>query len=250
MKQSQSAADILSDFPHYRTPLSPEYEKIYLEEIKVNRGERGGWFYRLLGKVESWMHLQIERPQDASEVLEIGAGTLNHVPFEKSASAYDIVEPMVALYQDSPNKDRVRTAYTDIADLPEDARYGRIVSTAAFEHIEELPECVARVALALEEKGMLQVSIPAEGGFLWGASWRLTTGILFRLRNKISYAPLMRFEHINTDKDIMRVIETFFSTVKVRRFPLPLRHASIYAYIEASDPKCEIAKQFLEGRQK
>ena len=35
------------------------------------------------------------------EILEIGAGTLNHLKYEKNYSVYDIVELFKNLYQDS-----------------------------------------------------------------------------------------------------------------------------------------------------
>ena len=98
---------------------------------------------------------------------------------------------------------------------------------------------------------MLQVSIPSEGGFLWGASWRLTTGLLFRWRTGLNYAPFMRFEHINTADDVARVIDCFFREVEIRRFPFPFRNLSLYTYIEAHAPKIDVCQAYLrEHRQR
>ena len=239
---------LLRRFPKSRPALSPEYRKIYLEEIRINRGERGGWFYRLLVALESWMHRQVARPDSSATILEIGAGTLNHLAYEPAAAIYDIVEPVPDLYRDSPAKVRVRAAFKDMSDVPLEHLYGRIVSIAAMEHIESLPECIARAGIALEEGGILHIAIPSEGGFLWGLSWRWTTGVLFRLRTGLDYAPLMRFEHINSADEIVKILECFFEKTYIRRFPLPLRHLSFYTAIEAKIPRRDLCRRYLAER--
>lgn len=239
---------LLGRFPKRRPALSPEYQKIYLEEIRINRGVRGGWFYRLLVALESWMHRQVARPDSSAAVLEIGAGTLNHLAYEPAAAAYDVVEPVPELYRDSPARARVRGAFKDVAEIPSERRYGRVVSVAAMEHIEALPECIARVGLALDDDGVLQIGIPSEGGFLWGLSWRCTTGVLFRLRTGLDYAPLIRFEHINSADEIVGLVRCFFERARIRRFPLPLRHLSFYTAIEATGPRRDLCRRYLDER--
>lgn len=236
MKLSPLQEQFLTKFPNSRPALTEEYQKIYISEILINRGDKGGWFYKLLGQLEGWMHRQVSKPGRPARILEIGAGTLNHVEQEPAAISYDIVEPTEELYEHSPLKQKVRTRYADISELSDTAIYDRVITIAAMEHVEELPYCIARSALAIEPNGTLQVAIPSEGGFLWGASWRFTTGLLFRLRTGLSYKPLMRYEHINTANEIISVIECFYGTTKIKRFPTPFKHLSFYTYIEASDP--------------
>ena len=129
--------------------------------------------------------------------------------------------------------------------MPEGSRYDRVISVAVLEHLEKLPEQVARCGLALAEGGVFQAGIPSEGGFLWGATWRLTTGISFRMRTGLPYRLLMRHEHINGAQEILRVVRHFFERVRVRRFPLPLHHLSLYAYIHAERPRRDVCEQFL-----
>ncbi len=245
MTLSISQQQFLRKFPNRRPALTDNYKKIYIDEILINRGDKGGWFYKLLGHLEGWMHRQVSQPDRSARILEIGAGTLNHVEQEPSATVYDIVEPTQELFEHSPVKHKIRTRYGDISELPDTVTYDRIVTIAAMEHVEDLPYCIARSALALDSSGLFQVAIPSEGGFLWGASWRLTTGLLFRLRTGLSYKPLMRYEHINTATDIISVLECFYGTLKIKRFPMPFKHLSFYTYIEASDALTDHAKAYL-----
>jgi hypothetical protein len=137
--------------------------------------------------------------------------------------------------------------YDDIGDVPDDRRYSRIISVAVLEHLQDLPRVLAASARHLLSDGKFQALIPTEGGFLWGASWRLTTGIAYRLRTGLDYKTMMRHEHINDSREIIELVGHFFETVQISRFPLPGHHSSFYTYIEASAPRLAVASQFLEG---
>jgi len=197
------------------------------------------------------MHRQIacRRSSGSDSILEIGAGTLNHLPYEGHWKRYDIVEPFRELYQDSDQRQRVRTIYSDIREVPEQNRYDRVLSVAVLEHLTNLPEVVARSALLLTPTGTFQAGIPSEGGFLWGAAWRCTTGVSYRVRTGLSYGDLMRHEHVNDAAEILAVLRHFFSTVTVRRFPLPFHHLSFYACAEAAGARADFCAAFLRGNR-
>jgi 2-polyprenyl-3-methyl-5-hydroxy-6-metoxy-1,4-benzoquinol methylase len=178
-------------------------------------------------------------------ILEIGAGTLNHVPFEQSVDAYDVVEPFHTLWEDSPARSRVRTYYDDLGDVPNDLRYGRIISVAVLEHLDNLPWVIARSATMLSPGGLFQAGFPSEDGLLWGLSWRLTTGIAYRLRTGLDYAVVMHHEHLNSAREIITLVEYFFSEVQLSRFPLPFHHLSFYAAVSAREPRLDRCQSFL-----
>ena len=48
------------------------------------------------------MHRQVAASTAGQRVLELGAGTLNHRPYEADSLTYDIVEPFAALYESVP----------------------------------------------------------------------------------------------------------------------------------------------------
>lgn len=217
--------------------MSPQLKDIYVTEYLNNRTGACGPLGKTVAALEGWMHRRIEG-HSTFPALEIGSGTLNHLKYVDTPGPYDIVEPFKELYADRHDElAKVRSVYTRLADVPPDNRYSRIFSIAVFEHMVELPEEIERTTRLLAEGGLLQVGIPCEGGLLWGLSWRLTTGMMFRLRTGLDYAELMRHEHVNRADEIILLLRHWYREVTVRYFPLPLKNLSVYAYIEARDPR-------------
>lgn len=235
--------EILATYPRERPPLSPAHQKIYAEQYRINRdGESVA--DGAAQKLEEWMHRQVAAAS-GGPILELGAGTLNHLKFERYSGSYDVVEPFRALYEGRPETKRVRDFFDSVQDVPTDRRYRRIISVAVLEHLPDLPSDIARCALLLDEGGRFQAGIPSEGGFLWWLGWRLSTGLAYRLRTGLDYGVVMRHEHLSDAPTILSVVRHFFKKVTVRRFPSPFHQFSFYAYVEASRPNKEAARKFL-----
>jgi SAM-dependent methyltransferase len=226
--------NLLATYPRRRPPLGPELQARYVEEYRANRTGKAP-INAIVLALEGWMHRQIALRGSAGSVLELGGGTLNHLPYERVVDAYDVVEPFEELWRHNPHRARVRRIYSDITDVPAANRYDRVISVAVLEHLTELPSVVARAALKLSPSGYFQAGIPSEGGFLWGLAWRSVTAPAFRLRTGLPYDSLMRHEHVNTAREIVAVVRHMFREVSIRRFPLPLLHGSFYTYLEARD---------------
>jgi hypothetical protein len=238
---------LLASYPRPRQPLSPAYERLYVAHHRENRGG-ASVLQRAVLKMESWMHKAIaEKARTGDRVLEIGAGTLNHVSYETQAAVYDAVEPFRELYQHSPNRGGIRELYREMDEVSGESCYDRIVSIAVLEHVESLPRMVARAGLLLDANGCFQAGIPTEGGLLWGLTWRATTGVAFRIKNGLDYGVLMRWEHINTAVEIEAIVRHFFGTVRVRRFPAAPRHLSFYTVLEAATPNRAACRDFLSS---
>jgi hypothetical protein len=239
---------ILSRYPKQRPPLPAGYRAIYKRHYLANRLAS----YRtttLSRRLEAWMHRQVaaDAAGDGRRVtLEIGAGTLNHLPYEPGCGPYDVVEPFRALYADSPMRGRVRRIYGDIVHVPIGERYDRIVSIATFEHLERLPEIVARAALLLADRGVLRVAIPNEGTILWRLGTAVT-GAEFRLRYGLDYQVLMRHEHVNTADEIEAVLRCFFADVRVAVCGLH-RRLAFYRFLECRGPDRSLAVRTLADR--
>lgn len=243
----QKALEIIRSFPRVRLPLPEDYARVYENEYRMNR--KGlNVLSQLVAWLESWMHRQVSiTPMVGSKLLEIGGGTLNHVPYELDC-IYDVVEPFEALYRDSPYLNRINQMYLSLNDLPADNRYDRICSIAVLEHVDDLPFYFAKMAMLLEANGVEQHAIPTEGGFLWGLGWRCTTAISYYLRNGLSYSALMRWEHINKAREIELLAKYFYSEVRVRRFPFSLFHLSFYTYLELRNPRLDRCIDFFKSR--
>lgn len=237
-----SSERLLARFPKARPELPAAFQAIYAAQYKENRtGETTA--ASLSQRLESWMHRNVARDVRggrARPTLELGAGTLNQLPYEPAGAPYDVVEPFAALLEDAPNKDRVRDVFADIADVPAERRYDRITSIAALEHICELPFVLARSARLLAPQGVFRAAIPAEGGLLWRLGWTFTTGLEFRLRHGLDYGIMMRHEHVNTAAEIESLTRLMFTEVNVRSFGLG-RQLSLYRFIEARSPRLDVA---------
>ncbi|HJU70987.1 MAG TPA: methyltransferase domain-containing protein [Paucimonas sp.] len=233
---------MFDQFPKTRPPLPGPIEKIHAAHYRANR-DGATAATSLAQKLEAWMHRKVaqdiaDRPSTGTSTLEIGAGTLNQLQYEPVIGPYDIVEPFSGLHDNSPLLSRVRNAYADIAEVPGHFRYDRITSVAAFEHVLDLPELVARCGLLLADGGVLRVAIPSEGTLLWTLGWKLTTGLEFRLKYGLDYGLLMRHEHVNSAREIAEVLEFFFADVKCSVFGLA-RPLSLYQFHACRNPRIE-----------
>lgn len=235
---------ILSRFPKKLSTLPPEYDEIYKEEYKRGRTP-AGIFLRIVHFVESWMHRTVAK-NTGKNILEIGAGTLNHLVYEKNWERYDVVEPMPFLFQDSENEELITRHFNRISELPANAHYDKILSIAVFEHITNLPYELALLSKCSDEDTYFSIAIPNEGGFLWWLSWRCTTGLSFWLRHKLDYAVMMKHEHVNTAPEIIEICKYFFTDVSIKRFPLISHHFSLFTVINASGIKSDICSEIIQ----
>jgi len=234
-------------FPKIRFQLPEEFQKIYLTHYKANR-EGSTSASSLAQKMEGWLHRQVAadvcQMRNKERTLELGAGTLNQLPYEPIVQVYDIVEPFDDLYKNSPHLSRIRKVYADITEVPSSHRYDRITSIATLEHLCELPTVIAHCGLFLDKNGVFRASIPNEGSFLWWLGWRLTTGLEFRLKYDLDYGLLMKYEHVNSAKEIEEVLNYFFSTVKCRVFGFS-KSFSLYRYYECRFPRIDRCHGYL-----
>lgn len=236
---------LLRTYPRVRPPLSAAHQASFVEHYRANRSQQG--ISGVVMHLEAWMHRELAR-HSAETILEIGAGTLNHVPYHPGARVYDVVEPFRELWEDSPHRDRVRTIFHDIAEVPEEPAYDLVLSVAVLEHLTDLPDIVARSALLLRESGRWCAAFPSEGGLFWGLGWRCTTGVAYRLKRGLDYSAIMRHEHVNSAPEIVQVLRHFFAKVELSRFPLPFHQLSFYTVASAAAPRLDRCRQWRKSR--
>jgi hypothetical protein len=239
--------DLFPAFPKEREPLPPEYAAIYLQHYRNSREGKS----RVLGLAkyaERWMHKKVAQDVHDSKpkaTLEIGAGTLNQLPYEPFTSPYDIVEPFRELFQSSPHLGRIRNIYDNISEIPPEIRYDRITSVAVLEHVCNLPELVAQSAVLLAQDGTFRAGIPSEGTLLWRLGWQATTALDFRARYNLDYKVLMKFEHVNTAREIEEVLRYFFTRTRASVFGLT-GSLSFYQFFACSKSRLDRCRSYLQ----
>lgn len=225
---------LLKTYPRKRKALPKEYQKIYARHYAENRNGKTK-VSSLSRKMEYWLHKKIAKSsQPEKKTLEIGAGTLNQLDFEQT-NIYDIVEPYEKLFQNASNLKYVRHIYADILEIKNE-KYDRIISAACFEHVENLPEMMKKIATLLNKDGKLCISIPNEGRFLWKFAYTMTTGREFKKRFGLEYETLMRYEHINTADEIELLLKYYFQDVKKSLLGINNTFA-FYRYYECKNPR-------------
>ena len=214
--------------------LPPKYQQIY-EEFYLDYSNANNFFRKLSLLVERWYHIQAYKEMPtANSILEIGAGNLNHIKFEKNFKSYDVVEPKEFLLNSAEDKYKllIRNRYKNISEIPNNISYDKVIAIAVIEHIEELGYLLNEISKRLKEDGSFLVEIPAEGEFLWWLGWRLTTGIGFWLKYKLDYGIIMRYEHVNNVQKIFVEIKKYFLIEKVKSFPFNFKNGRLYIHIK------------------
>lgn len=205
--------EILDKYPKKRTKLNKNIKKIFRDEYKRNRSN----FLSQLS--ESWLHYSIKGRKDKfQKTLEIGAGSLNHIPYEnikKRNKNYDVIEPQKFLYNKSSNKDYINKFYKNLNHAPQNY-YDRIISCAVLEHLIDLPRFLYLTSYKLNKKGYHSHSIPCEGYPTWDITWFLMSGITFKLRTGENFSDIQKHEHVNNHDEILSLINFFYKEVKVK----------------------------------
>lgn len=237
---------MFNNYPKKRIELPEKLETIYKQHYKSNR-EGNSIASKFAQKMEEWLHLKVAADVKNShnkKTLEIGAGTLNQLKYEKSTH-YDIIEPFSDLYLNSSLIGKVKNIYKDIEEINFSQKYDRITSIATFEHIVDLPKVVAKSCLLLNTDGSLRTSIPNEGTFLWTLGWKITTGLEFRLKYGLDYGILMKYEHVNTADEIEEILNYFYKINKCYTFGLN-KGIAFYRFYESKEPKIDVAREYLK----
>lgn len=229
-KKNINYQDILSRYPKKRPLLSEEYKKFFNEHYSSNR-EGAGFANFISQKMESWMHKKVSKIH-GEEILELGAGNLNHLIYEKNFSRYDIIEPFEELYKNEKSIDKITKIFTSTSQV--DYKYDKIISIATLEHLTNLPKEIELCKKLLKSDGVLQIGVPCEGEIAFKIGWLITTGISFKLKYNLDYSKIMAHEHVNTIEEITLVLKENFKIEKFHRSPfiLPFKNLSFYAYFE------------------
>lgn len=94
-----------------------------------------------------------------------------------------------------------------------------VLSVYCFEHLRCLPECLAEIRRVLKLEGELLVSLPAEGGLLYGIGRWLTSKRYMERKYRIDYDTIVQWEHWNTCNETVNMIKTQFYINEIISLP-------------------------------
>ena len=149
---------VINKFPKKRITLNDEYLRIYQEHYIANRGG-SGLAHFISQKMESWMHKKVSG-RKGKDILELGAGNLNHLKFEKSFVNYDIIEPFKDLYQNNSQIKKIRNIFVSTSDVTH--KYDKIISIATLEHLINLPKKLNYVKVYLNKMEYFKLQFHAK----------------------------------------------------------------------------------------
>ena len=173
-------------------------------------------------------HALLERPfgPDANfaEVLEIGAGTLAHLPFVRHRFsryiASDFDQVVVEAAKDEPLPAGVELLQLDGTSLPfEDDSFDRLIATHVLEHIPFPHLAIQEWVRVLRPGGVLSLILPCDPGW----AWRL--GRCFgprerAMRSGLPYDYYMAREHVNSIHNLANILRFHFPTREITWWPL------------------------------
>jgi ubiquinone/menaquinone biosynthesis C-methylase UbiE len=169
-------------------------------------------------------------PQNFCTTLEIGAGTGEHLRYEKLSEEQKENYYAVDIRQNMVNELKLHFPEVNsfVGDCQkkldfEDGFFDRILAIHVLEHLPNLPEAIREMHRLLnKENGFLQIVIPCEGSMAYTLARRLSAQRIFEARYKQSYQWFIEREHINLPNEIFEELSPYFRFTSKQFFPFPL----------------------------
>lgn len=216
---------------NYR-PL-PDYETLvsrWLENYDSSTYGKG-----LSGTVLRRTHGLIERPFGPDvhlpQVLEVGAGTLAHLPFVRHRFdryvASDFDQSVLDAAAAKPLPQGVELMRIDGAELPfADDSMDRLIATHVLEHVPHPHEAVAEWVRVLKPGGVLSIILPCDPGL----AWRIGRYLGPRKQAEkagLPYDYYMAREHINAIHNLSNILDFHFPKREVTWWPSRIPSADL-----------------------
>jgi phosphatidylethanolamine/phosphatidyl-N-methylethanolamine N-methyltransferase len=211
----------------------PDYDE--LERRWLSSYDGSNYSGGLAGFVLKHTHSLIEKPfgpdTQFGTVLEIGAGTLAHLPFVQHrfdryiASDHDPKVLEAAARRELPIG--VELQHLVAGKLPfADNSIDRIIATHVLEHVPAPHEALAEWVRVLRPGGVLSVILPCDPGLLW------RFGRMFGPRRRavaagLPYDYYMAREHINSIHNLATILDYHFPASKLSWWPSRLPVADL-----------------------
>jgi SAM-dependent methyltransferase len=168
----------------------------------------------------------LQKEHKMLETLEIGAGLGEHITYEGLENQqYSVIELRDNMAEILRKRFPAVKAYVgDIQKRTEfdDKQFDRVIAVHVLEHLPDLPGALQEIHRILKDNGHFTAVIPCEGGLAYSFARCISTEQIFKKKFKMSYALLMKTEHVNQPIEIMEEISRYFTISKKEFFPFKL----------------------------
>lgn len=211
-----------ASWPKVRAALTPEQEQImadwqdnYLSSVLP---QNFGWVDRFGHEFAA----QSAKPRSAT--LEIGAGNGSHLSFESGMNreyvALELSDRLAGQILD-----RNAVAKVVLGNCQEripfpDQYFDRVLAIHVLEHLENLPAALDEIVRVMKPMAIFSAVIPCERGAGYALGRAFTTKRVFEKRYKTDYKWMIRYDHVNTAREVLSELTTRFRVERRRFFPL------------------------------
>jgi len=211
---------------NYR-PL-PDYEALVSRWL--SNYNRSNYDSGLSASVLRNTHSLIERPFGPDtllpKVLEVGAGTLAHLPFVRHRFhkyiASDADQLVLDSVKDAQLPEGVELLRLDGNSLPfEDNSFDRLIATHVLEHVPSPHLALQEWVRVLKPGGVLSLILPCDPGFAWRLGRHLGPRKQAE-RAGLPYDYYMAREHINSIFNLHQILSFHFPKRQVTWWPTRL----------------------------
>lgn len=216
----------------FYTPL-PDYEQ--LVKRWLNNYDKANYERGLSAKVLKISHMILERPfgpeTKFAQTLEVGAGTLAHLPFIKHKFdryiASDFDQSVLDSVKGQVLPTGVELKKLDGDKLPfEKDSFDRVIATHVLEHVLSPHLVLQEWVRVLKPGGVLSIVLPCDPGLAW------RVGRCFGPRKNAETAGLpydyyMAREHVNSIYNLSTILNFHFPKKQVVWWPLGLPLADL-----------------------
>ena len=216
-------------WPKKFAPLSPEKEKInhdfvlYWHEVLPKK----------YGIIDEFNHNYVVKaaPKNFLRTLEIGAGTGEHLKYEKLSQAQKDNYHAVDIRDNMVNEFNIHNPgiHAIVADCQKkmdfyDSYFDRILAIHVLEHLPDLPSAIREMhRLCDKDKGVFSIVIPCEGSLAYSLARKLSAQRIFEARYQQSYKWFIEREHINLPNEIFEELAPYFNITSSTFFPIPFK---------------------------
>jgi ubiquinone/menaquinone biosynthesis C-methylase UbiE len=211
---------------NYR-PL-PDYDALVARWL--GNYDRSNYDRGLSASVLRNTHALVERPfgPDSAfpQVLEVGAGTLAHLPFVRHRFeryiASDFDQSVLDAVKDAPRPKGVELLKLDGSSLPfDDCSFNRLIATHVLEHVPFPHLAIQEWVRVLKPGGVLSLILPCDPGW----AWRLGRYLGPRKQAEkagLPYDYYMAREHINSIFNLDQLLKYHFPKREITWWPTRL----------------------------